>query len=105
MSARPELLELASEMGRMLDSGQPIHRDDVLVMTAFSYRLGRIDAKKLGAAQRRDRLAEIVADMFRRLDDGEYPTADELVFAEILDERIKWVDAMHEIKTVLEGAN
>jgi hypothetical protein len=101
MSAVTEqILSHVDSMLERMKTGEPLTEEDLAVTAGLAYRLGLGEGKQ---AAKRDRLQEIIDDLHRRFDDGEFPSADELVFAEILDQRMQWVDAMHEARQILEG--
>jgi hypothetical protein len=99
------LISLCETTMRRVDAGELLTEEDLAATASLAYSFGRADQLKRTERAQRDRLAEIIADMHTRLDAGMTPTPDEITFAEILDERNKWVDTLREIQTHLEEAS
>ncbi len=101
MSALGENLStLCEDLSDRLEAGEKPTFDDYALMGFVQYRIAPLLIAK---QPRRDRLSEIIADMNSRVDAGMMPTEEELLFADELDMRIKWVDTLHEAGSILES--
>ena len=96
-AATASLGALCKDLGDRLDAGEKPTFDDYALMGFVQYRIRPL----IDLEPRRDRLNEILADMHARLDTGVPPTDDEVLFADMLVERMNWVDTLYEATMAL----